>query len=169
MTAPKKNITKSKVSPAPATKPVVTPKAAPKKKSVVVAAAPVAAAAPAKAKVAVVAPAKPATASIVAVPAPVAVRPAAVKPVARPPVETVITAQIDVGFGNSLYIRGEGAGLSWDDGVPMECVGNELWRISLGDSKGGFTFKFLVNDLTWSAGENFKAESGANVTLVPEF
>ena len=30
-----------------------------------------------------------------------------------------IEAKIDVGFGNALYMRGEGLGLSWTQGVPL--------------------------------------------------
>src|SRR5579872_5239985 len=33
-----------------------------------------------------------------------------------------IEAKIDVGFGNTLYLRGEGPGLSWTQGVPLTCV-----------------------------------------------
>jgi hypothetical protein len=166
MTAPKKNTAKSKVSPAPATKPAA-PKPAAKKKPATV--APAAPAPAAKAKAIAVAPAKPMASPAVAIPAPVAVPPAVVKPVALQPVVTTLSAQIDIGFGNALYIRGEGPGLSWDTGLAMECVGNDLWRVVLGESKRGFTFKFLVNDLTWSTGPDYTAASGANVTLQPEF
>ncbi len=45
---------------------------------------------------------------------------------------TVINAKVDVGFGNSLFVRGEGPGLSWSKGLPMTNVGSELWTLSLG-------------------------------------
>src|SRR3954466_1312984 len=32
---------------------------------------------------------------------------------------TTIQAKVDVGFGNTLTIRGQGQGLSWDQGQPM--------------------------------------------------
>jgi hypothetical protein len=150
--------TKSKAvkSPAPATKPVA-PK--PVAKKPVVAAPPPVAAKPA------VAP-KPAAA-----PKPVAVAKAAPapKPVASKPVRTTITAAIDVGFGNALFVRGEGAGLSWDAGVVMDCVDAGQWRIVLPESARGHTFKFLVNDLSWSTGPDYTAASGTSVTLTPEF
>jgi hypothetical protein len=85
------------------------------------------------------------------------------------PVQTTITAKIDVGFGNALFLRGEGAGLSWDKGVPMECVASDLWRIVLAESARAYTFKFLINDTTWSAGPDFTAACGTSVTLTPEF
>ncbi len=93
----------------------------------------------------------------------------AVKAVATRPVTTTISAQIDIGFGNALYLRGEGPGLSWDRGVLMNCVADNLWQISLAESARPVVFKFLVNDLSWNAGEDYTAAPGASVTLVPTF
>src|SRR4051812_24242032 len=137
MTAIKKNTSKSAKSPAPATK-SVAPKTAAKAK-----ASPKAPAARAttQARVAVVTP-----------PAPVASTPT-IKAIAKQPVAaTKITARIDIGFGNALYVRGEGAGLSWDKGVLMNCLTSDLWELALPASAKPYAFKFLVNDLTWSAG-----------------
>ena len=91
------------------------------------------------------------------------------KPVTSRPVLTTITARVDVGFGNALFIRGEGAGLSWETGVPMECAEADLWCMVLPESVRGHIFKLLVNDLTWSAGPDFTLASGESVTLTPEF
>ena len=74
---------------------------------------------------------------------------AAVKPAAAPASAkkssakkvTRIVAHVDIGWGNMLYIRGEGAGLSWEQGVPMIC-------------------KFLVNDEKWALGENVTINAG---------
>jgi hypothetical protein len=100
-------------------------------------------------------------------PAPMAARP--LTSVVNTPVQTTITARIDVGYGNSLFVRGEGAGLSWEKGREMECVQNDLWRIVLAESARAYTFKFLINDTTWSAGPDFTAACGTSVTLTPEF
>jgi hypothetical protein len=100
-------------------------------------------------------------------PAPVAAP--AVKPVASKPVKTSITAKIDVGFGNALFVRGEGPGLSWEKGLAMENVGSDVWRVVLAESVRAYTFKFLINDTTWSAGPDFTAACGTSVTLTPEF
>jgi hypothetical protein len=93
----------------------------------------------------------------------------AIKSVATQPVLTTITARIDVGFGNALFLRGEGPGLSWEKGLMMECVDGNLWRIALAESARAYTFKFLINDVTWSAGPDFTAACGTSVTLTPEF
>ncbi len=156
MSAPKKTTSKSTKSPAPATK-SVAPKAVTKKKAAPVAAAKTPAPAPAPAPVVAVAPS----------PAPVAAP--KLKPTVTKPVATTIAARVDVGFGNALFIRGEGPGLSWDTGVVMECVGPDLWRIVLGESARAYAFKFLVNDLSWSTGPDFSAASGSSVTFTPEF
>ena len=154
--------TKPAKSPTPATKsttPVAAPKSAakiaPKPAPVPVpVAAPKATKAPASKKVA----------------APVA-KPAApaVKPVAAKPLVTVITAKIDIGFGNALYVRGEGAGLSWDHGLLLTCVADDKWSVTLGESVRPIIFKFLVNDLSWSAGEDYVIAPGSSAVLVPTF
>ncbi|MFA6287734.1 MAG: hypothetical protein WC661_10155 [Opitutaceae bacterium] len=85
-------------------------------------------------------------------------------------VVTVITATIDIGFGNALYIRGEGAGLSWDAGAPMECgAKGDNWSITLPETSKPIVYKFLINDLTWSAGPDYLAESGKKTAIKPTF
>ena len=171
----KKSTAKSKVSPAPATKPAPAP-ASPKAR-----APKVPAKAPAKPKVKAPAPkpapaAAPAAAPVAppAAPAPVRAAPAPVAPApvpstARRSVVTTITARINVGFGNTLHLRGEGPGLSWDRGLPMECIATDLWRLNLGESARGFSFKVLVNDLTWNSGPDYTVASGGVVNITPTF
>jgi len=84
-------------------------------------------------------------------------------------VATTIIAQIDIGFGNILYVRGSGGGLSWDQGQSMENATADQWKITLGKTTKPVTFKFLVNDLSWSAGADYVVEPGSTVTLVPTF
>src|SRR5947209_6647917 len=44
---------------------------------------------------------------------------------------TVITVHIDVGFGNTLFIRGDGPGLSWEKGIELDCVADNQWTICI--------------------------------------
>lgn len=90
-------------------------------------------------------------------------------PVVPKAVVTTISANTDVGFGNALFVRGEGAGLSWDKGLRMECVANDRWSLALGDSSRPFVFKFLVNDDVWSLGDDYTVAPGTSVTLTPSF
>ena len=105
--------------------------------------------------------------------APAVKRPAATAPGVKTPAKkvsgTVITALVDVGFGNTLYMRGEGAGLSWDSGTPLISVADNKWEISLPASNGIIAYKLLINDFNWSVGEDFQFTSGSNVTVTPEF
>lgn len=137
----KKNTSKSTKSPAPAIKSVPTAK-------------PFSATKPAPAKTKLVAP---------NAAAPV------MTPVVPKRVETTITALIDVGFGNRLYLRGEGPSLSWDKGVPLDCLADDKWSISLPESARPVVFKFLVNDISWSAGEDYSVAPGTSITVTPIF
>lgn len=98
-----------------------------------------------------------------------AIKKPTVKAIATRPMTTTITAQIDIGFGNVLYIRGEGPGLSWDRGLLMNCLADNQWQIVLRESARPIVFKFLVNDLSWSAGEDYTTAPGATVVLAPTF
>jgi hypothetical protein len=146
MTAINKSKSKSTKSPAPATKPA-SPAA--KKK-----AAPI----PVGRDVTPVAPASPAPA-----PKPVTENASAKS------ADTTIIAKIDVGFGNALYLRGEGPGLNWAQGVVMTCLADDQWRITLGESARPITFKFMLNDVTWSTGPDYVASPGETITLTPQF
>ena len=90
------------------------------------------------------------------------------KKTSEPPA-TFISAQIDIGFGNHLYIRGEGPGLSWDHGVAMDCTGAGFWTTSIKNAATPIIFKVLVNDLSWSTGPDFIAKPGKSLTLTPAF
>lgn len=92
-----------------------------------------------------------------------------VKEIAITPVATTVVAQIDVGFGNTLYLRGEGPGLSWEKGVPLDCVADDKWSISLAETSKPIVFKFLINDLTWCKGDDFVAQPGTTLTTTPVF
>ncbi|HVZ65484.1 MAG TPA: hypothetical protein VG936_13020 [Lacunisphaera sp.] len=96
--------------------------------------------------------------------------PAKQKPaVASEPPATFISARIDIGFGNHLYLRGEGPGLSWDRGLAMDCVGNDLWTAAVKSAAEPVVFKVLVNDLTWNTGPDYAVEPGQSITVTPAF
>ncbi|MDR1458425.1 MAG: hypothetical protein LBI37_02765 [Puniceicoccales bacterium] len=83
---------------------------------------------------------------------------------------TKIFANIDVGWGNILYIRGEGDDLSWEKGIPMKNNGNNIWTWSSSTKKCiNFQYKLLINDTIWCIGENFTANAGNDNHIAPAF
>lgn len=81
---------------------------------------------------------------------------------------TTIEAKIDVGFGNNLFLRGQGAGLSWERGIPLTCVDGKTWQWTAraGDK---LTFKLLLNDAVWAKGNDLVAVPGQKVEVAPAF
>ena len=82
---------------------------------------------------------------------------------------TMIEAKIDVGFGNSLFIRGQGAELSWDKGLPLNCTDRSTWSWSTAQAKDKVLFKLLLNDQVWAKGEDVVVEAGGKIELTPAF
>lgn len=79
-----------------------------------------------------------------------------------------IEAKIDVGFGNTLYLRGEGQGLSWNQGVPLTCMDRSTWKWT-GPAADKVRFKLLLNDNIWSKGEDLVATPGDKLEVAPAF
>jgi hypothetical protein len=79
-----------------------------------------------------------------------------------------IEAKIDVGFGNALFVRGEGRGLSWERGQPLVCVDGSTWKFTT-EAEQKMEFKLLLNDSVWSKGENLTAAPGQRVEVAPSF
>ena len=84
-------------------------------------------------------------------------------------VKTSIIARVDVGFGNQLYIRGAGAGLSWEKGLPLENVSAYEWAFATTKAKSDVTFKFIINDELWAEGDNIIVAKGAASISSPVF
>ena len=90
-----------------------------------------------------------------------------------PPARTVTTIRVhyDVGLGNTMYLRGSDYPLTWDSGRSMLNVSSDVWvyeteRISKGES---FELKPLINDTTWSSGNNYTVVGGETIDIYPNF
>ena len=59
---------------------------------------------------------------------------------------TRLTVVSYIGIGNKLYLRGEGPGLSWDKGVPLQFVSIGRWRWETGDATAPVKCKVYKND-----------------------
>jgi membrane protein involved in colicin uptake len=148
----KKAATKKVAAKKTATKKAAATKAAPAKKAA-------AKKAPAKKAAAKKAPAKKAPAK----------KAPAKKAAAKKAQATSIIARIDAGFGNQLFVRGEGAGLSWEKGTALENTSPYEWAFTSTEAKSSVTFKFLINDEIWADGENITVEAGDESISSPTF
>jgi len=111
--------------------------------------------------------AEPVRAAATPAPAPVAPPTPAVKPAKKP--VTTVKAKVDVGFGNTLYIRGQGCGLSWEKGLPLICFDAASWVWSTDKANETIAFKLLVNDQVWAQGEDIVVAPGEQVEAAPVF
>lgn len=84
-------------------------------------------------------------------------------------ITTTVIAKVDAGFGNSVAIRGSGAGLSWEAGVVMSNASADEWVWQSSDVTEELEFKVLLNDNNWSAGRNGVVFPGATVVFEPTF
>jgi hypothetical protein len=77
----------------------------------------------------------------------------------------------DVGFGNSIYIRGSTAPLSWGSGQQASWTAGNVWTWETTGIGAGsaFEFKPLKNDTTWSQGNNYGSRGGLTVEIYPSF
>ncbi|MEY2880190.1 MAG: hypothetical protein RLZZ15_2570 [Verrucomicrobiota bacterium] len=59
---------------------------------------------------------------------------------------TRLIATAYIGIGNRLFIRGEGPGLSWEKGVPLQFVSIGKWRWETHEATAPVSFKLYKND-----------------------
>ncbi len=59
---------------------------------------------------------------------------------------TRLVATAYIGIGNRLFIRGEGPGLSWEKGIPLQFVSIGKWRWETPDATAPITAKLYKND-----------------------
>lgn len=85
------------------------------------------------------------------------------------PGKTTVITNLDVGYGNALFIRGSGAGLTWKQGQALGCLSANQWAWQADNDLESIEFKLLINDEIWSSGENMTAAPGEEITCNPEF
>jgi hypothetical protein len=79
----------------------------------------------------------------------------------------LVTAYI--GIGNKLFIRGDGPGLSWDKGVPMQFVSIGKWGWASNDVTAPIACKLYKNDETAALSGEVLVEPGKHVELTALF
>jgi len=92
-----------------------------------------------------------------------------VKPIIN---KTRILARYDVGFGNKLFVRGEGSPLlNWNRGMEMVCIqGPDLWALELeGSDFTNLKYKILINDAYWEKSNDHEIKTGQQQETKPIF
>lgn len=84
---------------------------------------------------------------------------------------TTIKIVYDVGSGNTMYVRGSVAPLSWTTGAAMTWTTGNAWTYTTTAIPAGtkFEFKGLINNSRWSDGANFEGIGGQTMTVYPTF
>ena len=82
---------------------------------------------------------------------------------------TRLLATAYIGIGNKLFIRGEGPGLSWDQGAPMQFVSIGKWGWSTNDATATITCKLYKNDETEALTGEVALEPGKHVEVTALF
>jgi len=67
-------------------------------------------------------------------------------PVVSPDGQTRLLVTAYIGIGNKLFVRGEGPGLSWEHGVPLQFVSIGKWRWESAETTAPVTLKLYKND-----------------------
>lgn len=80
-----------------------------------------------------------------------------------------ILVKYDVGFHNALYIRGQGANLNWERGVPLKNVNADEWVWESDADFSNLEFKILINDRVYETGNNHNLKCGTHTQIHPKF
>ncbi|MGE9293158.1 MAG: hypothetical protein ACQKBW_06060 [Puniceicoccales bacterium] len=91
------------------------------------------------------------------------------KPRKSPKGSTVLIAQVLIGIGNKPYIRGNGPGLSPNEGVPMEFLEIGKWQWTAPEGDEPISCQIYKNDETPADGEPIELEPGQRRTVSPVF
>ncbi|MBS4168187.1 CBM20 domain-containing protein [Parachlamydia sp. AcF125] len=90
-------------------------------------------------------------------------------PAAKQPVKSRVVIRYDVGFNNHLYIRGNGADLSWDKGIKLKNIKADEWIWETEIPFHACEFKVLINDQIYEEGDNHPLQYKGCVEFTPKF
>lgn len=84
--------------------------------------------------------------------------------------DAVLTVSILIGIGNKPYLRGSGAGLNWDSGVPMEFEEIGKWRwVAPADFDGSVELQVFRNDEDADRKGTHVLQAGQKLEVTPVF
>lgn len=82
---------------------------------------------------------------------------------------TRLLATAYIGIGNKLFVRGDGPGLSWDAGVPMQFVSIGKWGWSTQEATGPVSIRLYKNDETPALSGEIVLEPGKHTEVTALF
>jgi hypothetical protein len=90
-------------------------------------------------------------------------------PVSRCEPDAIIAARAELGTGHTLFVRGQGAGLSWVKGTPLCQVDPGTWIWANGRLEETVIFQLLLDDQIWAKGEKQVLQAGERIEIAPDF
>ena len=93
------------------------------------------------------------------------------KPAAARSGPTPIRVHYNVGLGNRITVRGDIDPFGWGRGVDARNTSADVWELHLEHVSAGQTFQFkpLINDSTYSTGDNYVGTGGQALDIYPAF
>lgn len=96
------------------------------------------------------------------------------KKVTHIPKNAAIVVKYNAGWGNMLYVHGEGENLKWEkgQGTPMTNISEDywVWTPPTKNHHGAINFKITINNgEAWSDGNNIELKPGEKIAIEPKF
>ncbi|MDC0646189.1 hypothetical protein OAP38_00400 [Opitutales bacterium] len=82
---------------------------------------------------------------------------------------TTVVANVMIGIGNKPYLRGEGPGLSWDEGVSMNFIEIGKWAWSSPRKNASLIVQVYRNDQDPDKGGKIEVKPGQKLEITPDF
>jgi predicted alpha/beta superfamily hydrolase len=79
-----------------------------------------------------------------------------------------VVVHYPTGWGHFIAVRGNGAGLSWDQGTAASWSTGDVWRLDVQVTRP-IELKPLVDDATWAMGPNWTLGPGQTLDIWPHF
>lgn len=92
-----------------------------------------------------------------------------ITPVPRCKPAAILEARAELGPGHSLFVRGQGAGLSWGKGTPLLQVDSATWIWANDHLEETVIFQLLLDDQIWAKGEKQVLQAGGRIETTPDF
>ena len=82
---------------------------------------------------------------------------------------TTVIAKVMIGIGNKPFVRGEGPGLSWEEGVAMNFLEIGKWAWSPSRKNASVTIQIYRNDEDPDQSGKHEIKPGEKFEITPDF